>query len=176
MKIDYVIMSTNDLPLYYEFWEPVSKIWKTKFNIHPILVFCGDTKMNMSTQHGDVYYLPSVKNIPSNILSLWGRCFVTKYFLENTCLIVDIDLVPISKKYIIEDIEDITNNDTYIHLRAGAYTKDENSTLWKTDKTVVVPGCYHLAKGKIFNQLYQFLDWEEEMYRIYNSPFKTNKT
>ena len=38
MKIDYAIHSIDDNPLYSEFWEPVSKIWKNKFKVEPVLI------------------------------------------------------------------------------------------------------------------------------------------
>ncbi len=171
MKINYVTMGTNNDPLYYEFWEPVSKIWQIKFNICPILVFVG-SKIEMSEKYGDVYYFDSVKGIPDYVLSVWGRFFITKYFLDKICMTVDIDLAPISRKYIIDDIDNI-DDDTYVHLKSGIYHphKGEHS-IWKgDDESKTVPACYHVARGDIFNRLYQFLDWEDEIKRLYNIKF-----
>lgn len=37
MKIDYDILSSDNKPLYIDFWPSVSKVWKQKFGITPIL-------------------------------------------------------------------------------------------------------------------------------------------
>ena len=44
MKIDYVLVGTNDNPLYLDFWPVISKVWKTVFNITPVLGYI--TKKN----------------------------------------------------------------------------------------------------------------------------------
>jgi len=36
MKIDKAIMSSDDNPLYLDFWQSVSKVWKLKFDIESI--------------------------------------------------------------------------------------------------------------------------------------------
>ena len=43
MKIDKVILSTNENPLYYPFWNVASKQWKQEIGIEPILFYIGDT-------------------------------------------------------------------------------------------------------------------------------------
>ena len=37
MKINYVLMGSNNNPLYLDFWPIVSKVWKIFFNITPVL-------------------------------------------------------------------------------------------------------------------------------------------
>jgi hypothetical protein len=41
MKINRVILATNNNPLYYDFWNPISKVYKEKFGIEPTLVWLG---------------------------------------------------------------------------------------------------------------------------------------
>lgn len=51
MNPKYASMSCDSNPFYLDFWEPVSRIWKKKFGIHPYLFFVGKRKtvhqMNM---------------------------------------------------------------------------------------------------------------------------------
>ena len=55
MKIDKVIMSCDDKRYYLDFWPLVSKVWKQKFNIHPVLILFGDKKeLNVSEEFGTV--------------------------------------------------------------------------------------------------------------------------
>ena len=48
MKPDIVTFSCNGLPMYSDFWNPISKFWKTKFGIHPVLAYCGQENINLS--------------------------------------------------------------------------------------------------------------------------------
>ena len=50
MKLDKVIMSCNDNPYYSDFWPLVSKVWKEKIGIDPVLVYVGDAS-NISTEY-----------------------------------------------------------------------------------------------------------------------------
>ena len=38
MKLDLVIHSVDDNPYYTDFWPMVSKVWKLRFGIEPILI------------------------------------------------------------------------------------------------------------------------------------------
>ena len=42
MKIDKVVMGSNSNPYYFDFWPIVSKIWKVKFKIEPVLFLIHD--------------------------------------------------------------------------------------------------------------------------------------
>ena len=42
MKINYVLMGSNQNPMYLDFWPIVSKIWKENFNIIPVLGLIGN--------------------------------------------------------------------------------------------------------------------------------------
>ena len=48
MKIDIAIHSSDSNPLYLDFWESVSRAWKTKIGIEPVLIYIDhdyDTKI-----------------------------------------------------------------------------------------------------------------------------------
>ena len=42
MKINYVLLSSDENPLYLDFWPIVSKFWLEKFKITPILGLISD--------------------------------------------------------------------------------------------------------------------------------------
>jgi hypothetical protein len=42
MKIDRVILVSDNNPLYYEFWTDLSFTYKEKFGIKPTLIFFGE--------------------------------------------------------------------------------------------------------------------------------------
>ena len=52
MKIQKVIHSCDDKEFYSDFWPIVSKIWKLKFNIEPVLLYFGTG--NPTEEYGEV--------------------------------------------------------------------------------------------------------------------------
>ena len=60
MKIDRVILSTNNNPIYYEFWNPLSKLYLDNFGIKPTLIFLGDkneiSSLKLSDEYGEIIH------------------------------------------------------------------------------------------------------------------------
>lgn len=168
MKIDKVILATDSNPTYFQFWNPMSKVWKTKFNIDPVLIVIGDNNnLNLSEEYGSIILQKPVNNIPTAWTTTWSLFYFTKFFQDETCLIMGIDQLPMSKDFFVDKIKDI-NEDSYVMYISDAYgDKDE----WKketNDKTRGrFPTAYHLAKGKIFNEIYQFeKTFEDEILKL----------
>ena len=53
MKVDRVILVSDNNSLYYSFWDNLSKTYKEKFNINPTLIFFG-TKKELKTDSGEI--------------------------------------------------------------------------------------------------------------------------
>ena len=147
MRIDKVIHSSNDDPFYLDFWEIVSKIWNIKFGVTPVLIYFGESKV--SEQYGSVIKLKAPEQIPINTC-----CQLSRYWLpsteENTVFMTsDIDMLPISKWYFIEQIKDISN-DKFVNLNCA---RGQNGYF---------PCCYNVAKGSTFKEVLSLKDdWEE---------------
>ena len=154
MKIDIAIHSSNSNPFYLDFWSIVSKIWKNKFNITPILIYIDhnhDTEIDDT--HGVVIKYKPINNIEISLQCLWIRYWITSQYLDKVCIISDIDMLPISKNYFIEQIKIIDEN-KYVHL--NPYTG-------------YLPSCYHVAKGKKFVDVLNLENIWEESIRNLNS-------
>ena len=58
MKVDRVILVTNNNSLYYDFWNNLSFTYKEKFGITPTLVFFGEKEeldsTNLSQEYGEI--------------------------------------------------------------------------------------------------------------------------
>jgi hypothetical protein len=54
MKIDYVIVSSDDNPLYLDFWEIVKRLWIDLIGIKPILVKISDND-NVEELNMDIF-------------------------------------------------------------------------------------------------------------------------
>ena len=50
MKIDKVLVSADDNPLYLDFWESCSRVWKEKMGLDPVLLYFG--RENPTEKHG----------------------------------------------------------------------------------------------------------------------------
>jgi hypothetical protein len=144
MKIDYVIVSSDDNPLYLDFWEIVKRLWIDLIGIKPILVKISDN--DNVEDFGDyiIHNIKSVEGVNTGFQSQVARMYVTKYYQDYVCLTSDIDMLPLSKKYFTENIQ-VYNNDSLVIFSSDAY-KDINR----------YPICYNATKGKIFDEILQF--------------------
>lgn len=174
MKIDIVTFSCNDSPIYYEFWNPISKYWKEKMGMHPVLLYCGDIDLDLSEEHGDVFRFDSRDDIPGYVAGCWGRFWLTQKYPDKVCMTGDIDMIPLNKSYFTDDLERYDRLD-YVHLNADGYYHN-NFDHWKTPYNSLT-AYYHVATGKVFNDVYSFeLDFYDEMKRYIETDYsgKTN--
>jgi hypothetical protein len=152
MKIDKVIMSCDDKRYYLDFWNLVSKVWKKKFNIHPVLILFGNKKeLDVSEEFGTVIEFETKKDIPPHIQAQWARYWYPQTEPDTTWLISDIDMFPISRLYFIDSIKDI-REDAFINLNAN---ED------------YFPACYNGGKGSTFKEVLELPDsWDESINEI----------
>jgi len=86
MKIDYIIVSTNDNNLYKDFWPVVKKLWYELIGIKPILVEICDT--NEIVDYGDhiIHKIKKIEDIDTGFQSQIARMYVTKFYQNSVCL------------------------------------------------------------------------------------------
>ena len=148
MKIDKAIVSSNCDPFYLDFWPSISKVWRKKFNITPVLFLVHDDKsVNVSEEYGEVIYFDPLPNIPLHIQAQCSRYWLPITELETTWITSDIDMFPMSKKYFIDSITNI-QDDKFVHLNAN--------------KIGAFPCCYNVAKGKTFKEVLNLPNSYEE--------------
>jgi len=173
MKIDIVTFSCDSSPMYCDFWNPISKFWKTKFGIHPVLLYCGNENPNLSQEYGTVHKVPSVDGVADYHSATWGRFWITKKYPDKVCLTGDIDMLPLSRKFFIDSVANYSD-DLYLHLNAGWYYGNNTET-WKTDHNII-SAYYHLATGKVFDQVYNFEDNFSDEMKKFELPDYSNKS
>jgi UDP-2-acetamido-3-amino-2,3-dideoxy-glucuronate N-acetyltransferase len=173
MKIDRVILSTNFNSLYYDFWNNLSKLYKLKYDIIPTLIFLGTDEelklANLSTEYGDIIRVdyPNGKDV---WVCTWALFYYTKYFINDICLIMGIDQIPMGT-YFIKDIISEYEDDAYIMLIDDAYKITSNVKKW--DEGGYSPSAYHIAKGSTFRNIYKFDDnFEKEIDKIESMNLK----
>jgi hypothetical protein len=156
MRIDKVIFSVDDNPLYQGFWEIQSKICSEILGVTPVLFKITD---NDSDFYEDEYGL--VKNIDKNscpgiitsFLSQIIRMYGTKYFSDEVCMTGDIDMIMFNKKYFIDDIQKYPQDDLVI-FDSDAYNPNriecQDPEIFAGQR---YPICYSAAKGSVFNKI-----------------------
>jgi len=175
MKIDRVILVSNNNPLYYEFWNKLSYTYKEKFNINPTLIFFGDEdepeKLNLSTEFGNIIVEKSVDGILPWQYT-WALFYFTKFYENDTCIVMGIDQIPLGTYFLKDSIKTIPD-DRYVMLIDNQYTL-EGKTKYKWDEGGFSPSAYHIAKGKTFNEIYEFEDtFESEILKVDSTNIPT---
>jgi hypothetical protein len=168
MKIDRAILISDNNPLYYSFWNNLSKTYKEKFNINPTLIFFGTQEeletANLSTKYGNIIIETSVNNVLPWQYT-WALFYYTKFYLNEVCVIMGIDQIPLGTYFLKDIIQDV-NDDQYVMLIDDQYTL-ENKFPKKWDQGGFSPSAYHIAKGSTFNSIYNFEDsFEKEIKKI----------
>lgn len=168
MKIDRVILSSNNNPLYFNFWNGLSKVYFEKFNIIPTLIWFGSEQEfkdnNLSTEFGEVVFAKGNDKYPLPFQTTWALFYFTNLYPKDVCMTIGIDQVPLSNMFLNEPIKDFSN-DSYNMLIADAYLPHHWSVVGGAS-----PTAYHIAKGETFNKVYQFeKTFESEIEKICNS-------
>lgn len=146
MNIDYVIMSTDGNELYDDFWEINKSIWNDVIGVKPILVIIGDEDKIKTNEDCIIIHYKKVEGVETSFQAQIARLYVTSLFLENTLLISDIDMLPLSKKYFTDFANEANDNQILI------YTSDA----YGYNKQKRYPMCYNLAKGKTYQEILNF--------------------
>ena len=151
MKAQKVIHGSTCHPFYLDFWPIVSKIWKVKFDIHPVLVLIqDDPSVTASEEYGTVIYQKPIEGVPLNIQAQCCRYFFPRTEPNTTWMTSDIDMLPISKSYFIDNIASIPD-DKFINLNAHTIAAN--------------PACYNVAKGNTFIEVLKLADTFEDFLK-----------
>jgi hypothetical protein len=168
--IDKILFVSDSNINYLGFWNSISKFYNTVFNIKPHLFFIGhinnQNEKFLSNEYGEVSVIEPIKDIPIIIQALWGKFWLTTTEPETNWLIGDIDLYLLDKNYLYNCLSKIDNDNAYIHLNANGYKLGN----WWDNPKVGIPGYWHLAKGKIFQEYLKLSNsFEEDCRYIFES-------
>lgn len=148
-------MSCNSNPMYLDFWPVVSRVWKLKFNIDPILIYVDEKDLNIDESFGKVIKLTPIKGISSIPQSQFARLWYLQFLFENICITSDIDMIPLSPWFFKTQLKNIDSS-KYILMSAD-------------DKGMNI--CYNVASGNKFKEMLELSESWEDQISILNSPF-----
>jgi len=129
-----VIMSVDDNPFYLDFWPLVSRVWKERIGIDPVLIHIGESKVDDT--YGEVVNIKS-EEYPIHTQAQLARLWYPIHEPDTLWITSDIDMFPISRTYWAE------------HSQNGDFD-------WKnlnTDLRNYFPICYNVATGKNFKEI-----------------------
>jgi hypothetical protein len=154
MKIDLAIHSSDSNPFYLDFWPLVSKVWKQKFGIEPLLVYIDENHdIPIDETYGKVIKMKPIPDVPMYLQCQWVRFWIPSQFPDKVCLLSDIDMFPVSKRYFLDQIKEISD-EKYVHL--NPYHQ-------------FIPVCYHLAKGETFSRVLRLhSSWEDSIRHLHS--------
>lgn len=140
MKIDRVILSTDNHPNYIQFWPIVAKAWN-KLGIKPTLAFIGSIDVEIDKSIGDVFYFEPIKNIKTSFQAQTIRLLLPALFPDEVCLISDIDMFPLQKEYFQDSIKNIEDDSFVVYRYDEAFKR--------------YPMCYVSAKGSVYKSIFK---------------------
>ena len=144
MKIQRAIMATDANPEYYQFWPVVAKRWSS-WGITPTLAVVSDKKLDIDETLGDVIYHTPNPDLPTAQQAQIIRLFLAANFIDDICLISDIDMMPLKKDYFTKSVEShgITN---FVVYSSDAYHYGDPAY-------PAYPMCYLASEGENFKEI-----------------------
>ena len=142
------IVSSNDNPMYLDFWPIVAKVWKS-FGIQPTLAYIGKRDAifdSIDKTIGDVYQFESLCNTSENVSdALYAQCvrlLLPVAFPNDTCIVSDIDIIPMNKKFFLDPMK--LPLDTFINYNSNHPDCPDDQIMM----------CYVAATGKTFSEIF----------------------
>lgn len=168
MKTNRVIVTANNNPLYYPFWNPISRVYKERFGIEPTLVWVGSpveaVECGISDEFGDIIYTDPNPDYPVPFQCTWAAFWATQFFTDDVIMTIGIDQIPLSRMF-IDMVNDIPDTD-YAMLISDAYLPHH----WTSTSS---PSAYHIAKGSTFKKVHNFeFDFKQEIEKMVQSGTK----
>jgi hypothetical protein len=165
MKIKYAIFGSDTNPLYLDFWPIVSKIWSDLFNVTPVLgLICDEDSDFYNDKFGLVKKFKKNENIPIGMQSQCVRLYLST-ILKDVCIISDIDMIPMSKKYFIENIDGFDNDKIYV-MSSDHYECNANKEIQM---------CYNIGHSDTFEKFFKLNgNWEEFINKLHSDNCSQN--
>ncbi len=154
MELKRVIVSTNNNPMYIEFWPLVACLWES-MGFKPTLVLIADEHCPIDASVGDVLRFDPIPGVSEALQAQAARLFIPALFPDDVCLVSDIDMLPISAAYFKEGARHCPD-DGFLVYRDGA----------EGYVNVRFPMCYVAAKGCVFAAIFKIGSPEDIATRL----------
>lgn len=171
MKIDRVILSSDNNPTYLPFWPLAAQAWQKKIGVRPTLALIATKDVEVDETFGDVIRFEPIEGVPNGLYAQVIRILLPCFFEDDVCIISDIDMFPMNKDYFVKSVEKFPD-DVFVTFRdqADSYYTSNN----------IYPMCYNVAKGKVFKEILGLNSLEEipeivKKWASYNLGWNTDE-
>jgi len=150
MKVDYVVIASDENPMYKDFYPIVAKRWlKLGFKTYFVNI-CNEDDI-IETKWGIIHKIKALDFVSTGFQSQVVRLFTSK-FVDGVLLMSDIDMLPINGDYFIENLKDL-NDDNVLVYSGQPYTD-----------VPFYPMCYIVSHSK---NLVNYLDLKDMDFESY---------
>jgi len=167
MKIDTVILASDDNPDYIQFWPIVSEAWRL-MGVEPILIYTGETKYNLK---GNVINF-NIKNLDSAFIAQNIRILYPSLLKNRNCIVSDIDNLPLSKNYFLRSVYEYSN-DSFIIYRPDACPPNMISMMWNAACQETWNEIFKVSNEKQI--IYKLRLWYSKKYSIRGKAWYTDQ-
>lgn len=113
MKIDYVVISSDNNPMYKDFYPIVAQRW-LDLGFKTYYVNITDRDEIINNEFGIYHCVKSLGFVSSGFQSQVVRLFASK-FIDGNLLMSDIDMLPINAEYYKQYIDELTDENMIIY-------------------------------------------------------------
>ena len=179
-------MSCDSNPEYLDFW-PVAAKACLKLGMQPVLFYIttNEHAAPAAVAGGQVHTFEPIPDIPVRIQASMLRYWGCVYYPDDVVMVNDIDLIPLSKKFFIDRLQDI-RNDAYVHVpprarvrekaRYGTITSTEILKNYPIEQATYLNAIYHIARGDIMREVLGFSDsWPESCRKTVSHWYQINQ-
>lgn len=111
--IDYVIISSDDNPMYKDFYLIVAKRW-LELGYKTYYLNISDTDEIIENEYGIIHKIKALDFVSTGFQSQVVRLFSSK-FIEGNIMMSDIDMLPINGNYYNQYLNELTDNNVIIY-------------------------------------------------------------
>ena len=156
VKLDTVILASNENPNYIDFWPVVSSAW-LEMGVEPILVYTGNKKLHLK---GNVINFES-RQMDSAFVAQNIRILFPGLLENKNCIVSDIDSLPLSKDYFVNSINKISDDAFVIYRPDAGVPKNMISMMWNA------------ANSSTWKEIFT-IEAEKDIYKKLNRWYKNN--
>lgn len=113
MKIDYVILSSDDNPLYKDFYDVVSKQWN-KLGFKTYYINITNIDEIVKTEFGVIHKIKSLDFVSTGFQSQVVRLFASN-FIDGNILTSDIDMLPLNRDYFNQYLNELSKDNIILY-------------------------------------------------------------
>ncbi len=150
LHLDRAILATNDNPNYIQFWPIAAKAWQEIVGVRPTLALIATPDVEVDESLGDVIRFEPIEGIPTSLHAQCIRLLLPCLFPDEVCILTDIDLIPLQKKFFTKNIAKFPENNFVIY-RDLEYSSWYSHLFIKNKRYYMN---YNAAKGSTFREIF----------------------